>query len=86
MSRRRRVIHKEVKKDARYASPVVARLINTLMRRGKKSIAEDIVYTAIDKSREGTDTVDPLETLNKAIDDDICSYQRLFRVLVGHLP
>lgn len=69
MSRRRRVIHKETKKDARYASPVVARLISTVMRRGKKSIAEHIVYTAIDKSREGTDTVDPLETLNKAIEN-----------------
>jgi small subunit ribosomal protein S7 len=69
MSRRRRVIHKEVKKDARYASPVVARLISAVMRRGKKSIAEGIVYTAIDKSREGTDTVDPLETLNKAIEN-----------------
>ena len=69
MSRRRRVIHKEVKKDARYASPVVARLISAVMRRGKKSIAERIVYTAIDKSREGSDTVDPLETLNKAIEN-----------------
>ncbi|MEI6339110.1 MAG: 30S ribosomal protein S7 [Verrucomicrobiota bacterium] len=69
MSRRRRTIHKEVKKDARYASPVVARLISAIMRNGKKSIAERIVYTAIDKSREGGDTVDPLETLNKAIDN-----------------
>ncbi len=69
MSRRRRVIHKEVNKDARYASPVVARLISAVMKAGKKSIAERIVYTAIDKSREGTDTVDPLETLNKAIEN-----------------
>lgn len=69
MSRRRRTIHKEVKKDARYASPVVARLISAVMREGKKSVAERIVYTAIDKSREGTDTVDPLETLNKAIEN-----------------
>lgn len=69
MSRRRRVIHKEVKKDARYASPTVARLISAIMRKGKKTIAERIVYTAIDKSREGTDTVDPLETLNKAVEN-----------------
>jgi small subunit ribosomal protein S7 len=69
MSRRRRTIRKEVKKDARYASPMVARLISTVMRRGAKSTAERIVYTAIDKSREGTDTVDPLETLNKAIEN-----------------
>jgi small subunit ribosomal protein S7 len=69
MSRRRRTIRKEVKKDARYASPIVARLISTVMRDGAKSTAEGIVYTAIDKSREGTDTVDPLETLNKAIEN-----------------
>lgn len=69
MSRRRRTIHKEVKKDARYASPVVARLISAVMCEGKKSVAERIVYTAIEKSREGTDTVDPLETLNKAIEN-----------------
>ena len=69
MSRRRRTIRKEVKKDTRYASPMVARLISTVMRQGSKSVAERIVYTAIEKSREGTDTVDPLETLNKAIEN-----------------
>ena len=69
MSRRRRVIHKTAKKDARYASPVVARLISTVMREGKKSTAEKIVYTAIDKTREGSDNIDPLETLNKAIEN-----------------
>ena len=69
MSRRRRVIRKEVKRDARYANPMVARLINTVMRCGKKSTAERIVYAAIDKSREGSDAIDPLETLNKAIDN-----------------
>lgn len=69
MSRRRRVIRKEVKRDARYANPLVARLINTVMRRGKKATAERIVYTAIEKSREGSDAIDPLEILNKAIDN-----------------
>lgn len=69
MSRRRRTIRKVVTKDARYASPIVARLISTVMRQGKKTVAERIVYTAIDKSREGTDTVDPLETLNKAVEN-----------------
>ncbi len=69
MSRRRKVIRKEVKRDARYANPLVARLINAVMRRGKKATAERIVYTAIDKAREGSDAIDPLETLNKAIDN-----------------
>lgn len=69
MSRRRRVIKKTEKFDGRYGSPVVARLINTIMLSGKKSVAERIVYAAIEKTREGSDAVDPLETLNKAIDN-----------------
>lgn len=69
MSRRRRVIHKEIHKDARYGSPVVARLISTVMRGGKKSTAERVVYTAIEKTHEGSETIDPLETLNKALDN-----------------
>ena len=47
----------------------MARLIATVMRRGKKSLAERIVYTAIDKSRAGSDSVDPLEIVNKAIEN-----------------
>jgi small subunit ribosomal protein S7 len=39
------------------------------MERGKKSLAERVVYTAIDKSREGSDSVDPLEIVNKAIEN-----------------
>ena len=62
-------LQKEEKVDSRYGSPAVARLITTVMKRGKKSLAERIVYTAIDKSREGSDSVDPLEVLNKALDN-----------------
>ena len=63
MSRRKRVYKKEERVDSRYGSPAVARLITTVMKCGKKSLAERIVYTAIDKSREGSDSVDPLEVL-----------------------
>jgi small subunit ribosomal protein S7 len=69
MSRRHRVIHKTEKLDSRYGSPVVARLISTVMKGGKKSLAERIVYSAIEETRTGTDAVDPLEVLNKAIDN-----------------
>jgi small subunit ribosomal protein S7 len=69
MSRRRRVIHKEENVDSRYGSPVVARLIATVMRSGKKATAEKIVYGAIEKSREGSDAVDPLDTLLKAVEN-----------------
>ncbi|MEO8350628.1 MAG: 30S ribosomal protein S7 [Chthoniobacteraceae bacterium] len=69
MSRRRRVIHKEEKIDSRYGSPVVARLISSVMQDGKKSLAERIVYSAIEETRTGTDAVDPLEVLHKAVDN-----------------
>jgi small subunit ribosomal protein S7 len=69
MSRRRKVYKKEERTDSRYGSLAVARLISTVMKRGKKSLAERIVYTAIDKSREGSDAVDPLEVLNKALEN-----------------
>jgi small subunit ribosomal protein S7 len=69
MSRRRRVIHKIETLDSRYGSPIVARLISTIMRSGKKSLAERIVYQAIEKSREGSDSIDPLETLHKALEN-----------------
>lgn len=69
MSRRHRIFHKTVKRDAQYANPLVARLINTVMRGGKKSVAECIVYTAIEKMREGSDVVDPLEAFNRAVDN-----------------
>ena len=69
MSRRRRVIHKKEKADSRYGSAVVASLIAAVMQGGKKSLAERIVYTAIEETRTGSDAVDPLEVLNKAIDN-----------------
>jgi small subunit ribosomal protein S7 len=69
MSRRRRVIHKEEKLDARYGSPVVARLIGTIMKSGQRSLAERVVYAAIEESRQNSEAVDPLETLNKAVEN-----------------
>ncbi len=69
MSRRRRTIQRRENIDARYGSSVVAQLISTVMQSGKKSTAERIVYTAIEKTRESSDVVDPLETLHKALDN-----------------
>ena len=69
MSRRKRVIHKEVKRDLRYASPLVARLITSVMRNGKRSIAEKIVYSAIETTRSTVEVVDPLDVLQKAIEN-----------------
>src|SRR6266571_4940724 len=67
MSRRKKVYKKEERIDFRYGSPAVARLITTVMKRGKKSLAERIVYAAIDKSRAGSDSVDPLEVVTRRV-------------------
>lgn len=69
MSRRARTIKRIEKLDGRYASPVVAQLISTVMSDGKKSTAERIVYAAIEKTRESAEAVDPLEVLHKALDN-----------------
>ena len=56
MARRKRVYHKDEQLDPRYESRLVASLINKLMYEGKKSLAERIVYRAIEISNEGTES------------------------------
>ena len=53
--------------DVRYSSELVARMINTLMERGKKSVAQRIVYGALEQIGKKVQG-DPLETLQRAID------------------
>ena len=69
MSRRRRVRHKIEVKDPRYDSVLVAKLVSTVMNAGKKSIAERIVYAAIERANEGSENVDPLEILTRSIEN-----------------
>jgi small subunit ribosomal protein S7 len=69
MSRRRRVRHKIEIKDPRYDSTLIAKLVNTVMGAGKKSLAERIVYAAVERANEGSDNVDPLEVLTRAVEN-----------------
>jgi small subunit ribosomal protein S7 len=69
MARRKRVYQKEVRRDARYDSELVAHMIAKVMLDGKKSLAERIVYTAIDKLNEKSDAVDPLELITRAVEN-----------------
>lgn len=68
MARRRRAAKRETIPDAKFESEVVARLISYIMLSGKKSVAEGIVYGAIDGIREQVEE-DPLVVLTKAIDN-----------------
>lgn len=69
MARRKRVYEKPVHKDSRFDSELVAHLISKIMISGKKSLAERIVYAAIDLLNEKSDAVDPLELLNRAVEN-----------------
>lgn len=53
--------------DARYQSKDVQKLINHIMWEGKKSIAERMVYAALDEIKKKEKTEDPLEVFNLAI-------------------
>lgn len=48
MPRRQRVVRRVLLPDPRYNNRVVAKFINSVMQRGKKSLAERIVYGALD--------------------------------------
>ena len=69
MARRKRVYKKIERRDSRYDSVLVGKLIGKVMYSGKRSLAERIVYAAIDLANEGTDTIDPLEILTRAIEN-----------------
>ena len=69
MARRRRVYHKPDRRDPKFDSELIGHLISKGMKDGKRALAERVVYSAIDKANEGTDTVDPLEVVTRAIEN-----------------
>ncbi|ROR01738.1 30S ribosomal protein S7 [Desulfosoma caldarium] len=67
MPRRREVAKREVLPDPKYNSRLVAKFINNIMRQGKKSVAERILYGAFDVI-ERRSKQDPLEVFHKAME------------------
>ena len=68
MARRRKAERREVLADPKYSSELVARVINYVMREGKKTTAERIVYGALTRIEEKSGQ-DPLGVLIRAIDN-----------------
>jgi small subunit ribosomal protein S7 len=66
MPRRREVPKREILPDPKFSNVDVSKFVNVLMTRGKKSVAERIVYGALDaiKSRSGKD---PVEVFTQAL-------------------
>src|SRR3989338_5807066 len=66
--RRRRAQRRKILSDSKHSNLLVAKLINILMERGKKSLSERLVYGAFDILKEKTGK-DPLEVFKQALDN-----------------
>ncbi len=68
MPRRREVPKREILPDPKYHDKLVAKFINGIMRKGKKSLAERILYGAFDLIEQRTKQ-DPLDIFKKAVEN-----------------
>ena len=68
MPRRRSPEKRKVLPDPKYKDVVLAKFMNNLMKDGKKSVAEKIVYGAFDQITKSTKD-DPLEVFMKALEE-----------------
>ena len=68
MPRKGTVERREVAADPIHANPLVEKLVNCVMREGKKTVAQQIVYGAFDTIRERAND-DPLKVFKKAVEN-----------------
>ena len=69
MSRRRQAARRPIIKDAKFNSTLVSRLVNTVMMQGKKTTAQRIVYGAFDQIAAKNPATNPLDILQRAVDN-----------------
>ena len=67
MPRRRSAIKREILPDPKFKETLVSKFINSLMKNGKKSVAEKIMYTALDQISSKSKQ-DPLKVFEDALD------------------
>ena len=68
MSRRRAAEKREVLPDAKFGDIVLTKFMNTLMERGKKSVAERVVYGALDEVQSKLKQ-DPVPAFHEALEN-----------------
>ena len=66
--RKRRAVKRDVLADPIYNSKLVTKLINQIMKDGKRGVAEKILYEAFDMIKEKTGS-EPLDVFNKAMEN-----------------
>ena len=64
--RRRAAEIREVLPDPKFGDPIVSKFVNSLMRDGKKSVAEEILYSAFDRMKARTGR-NPVEMFHDAL-------------------
>ena len=71
MSRRNQAPRRRILPDPKYGNQMLAKFVNMVMHSGKKSVAENIVYDAIDRisERTGNDAERALELLSQALEN-----------------
>ena len=68
MSRRHSAEKREINPDAKFGNLVISKFMNSIMYEGKKSVAETIVYGALDTIETKTKG-DPLKVFEQALDN-----------------
>ena len=68
MPRRREVTRREILPDPKYKNILVAKFVNNVMKRGKKSVAERILYGALNLIQERAKE-DPLKLFEKSVNN-----------------
>ena len=68
MSRKNKALRKILSVDSKYKSTIIPKLINSIMNDGKKTIAEKIIYDAIDKIKSKSKE-EPINIFNEAINN-----------------
>ena len=66
--RKRQAVKRDVLPDPIYKSKLVTKLVNSIMKDGKKGIAQKILYDAFNIVQEKT-SQDPMEVFNKAMEN-----------------
>ena len=69
MPRRREVPKREILPESKYGDLLLAKFMNCMMQRGKKSIAERLVYDALDELARRTGEENPLNAFKKALEN-----------------
>ncbi len=69
MSRKGRAVKREIPPDLKYDSVLASKFINHIMRKGERSLAERIFYSALDMVQSKVPQAEPISVFNQAVEN-----------------